>query len=82
MIDAVIHYKSSSSKRQRMPAVPRPGEYLTHGGKVWKVDSILFSTPTTTWGKGSIDVYCIQIAHARREELERQWAVWSAKHEQ
>jgi hypothetical protein len=77
MIDVQVHYKSSSSIRQRLAAVPRPGDYLTHDGKVWRIDAVVHGTPTTTWGKGSIDVYCIEVDEIRTNELEAEWSAWT-----
>jgi hypothetical protein len=83
MIDVQVHYKGSSSERHKMPAVwPRPGEYVTHDGKVWRVDAVVYNSASTTWGKEGIDVYAVQVNGDRREELERQWATWSMKEEQ
>ncbi|MGW8256002.1 MAG: hypothetical protein ACWGMZ_00800 [Thermoguttaceae bacterium] len=45
-------------------------------GKVWKIDAVVFSLPSTTRGHGKIDVYAIQVSDARRDDLESDWAAW------
>lgn len=81
MIDVEIHFKSRGSRRQRLPALPRPGDYLTNDGRLWRVDSLLFNTPSTTWGKQPVIVYAVAVAEDRRDELEQEWAFWDSPNE-
>src|SRR3972149_8781877 len=70
MIDVAIHYKSNGSIRQRLPAVPGAGSYIEHDSRLWKVDAVVYSEPTATWGRGTIDVYCIEVSEDRASELQ------------
>jgi hypothetical protein len=76
MIDTTIHYKSNGTQRHKMPCLPRPGEYLTHDGRLWRIDAVVHGTPSTTWGKGKIDVYALAVADSLRDDLEQAWATW------
>jgi hypothetical protein len=68
MINTTIHYKSNGTQRHKMPCLPRPGDYLADAARLWRVDSILFN-PTP-------QVYAVQVAEIRRDELEQSWATW------
>ncbi|MGA2059953.1 MAG: hypothetical protein ABSG67_05685 [Thermoguttaceae bacterium] len=62
MIDVELHFQGSGIQRQRLPALTHVGEYLTHAGRLWRVDAVVHSTPTATWGKGKIDVYVLAVS--------------------
>jgi hypothetical protein len=76
MLDIQLHFRGQRSENRKMPALPRQGDFLADGGRLWRVDAIVFSTPTATWGKTTTSIYCIPVGTDRQEELERSWAEW------
>jgi hypothetical protein len=81
MIDVELHFQGSGTQRQRLPALPRQGDYLTHEGKVWRCDSVVWTEASATWGHGRIDVYVLGVAADLQDALEQVWAAWSLKDE-
>ena len=77
MVDVQLHFQGNDTQRHKMPTVPRQGDYITHEGRLWRVAYVVLSEPSTTRGRGMIDLYVVQVADDRRDELERIWTEWS-----
>lgn len=65
MIDVQLHFHGTGTKRHKMPCLPRPSDYLTSDGRLWKVDSVVFAASTARWGKQPVSIYCIPVADDR-----------------
>jgi len=77
MINVSIHFHGGDSKQQRLATLPHSGDYMRHGEKIWRVAYVMHNPPTTTWGIGTIDVYCVRMADTPSKKLARAWADWS-----
>jgi hypothetical protein len=69
MIKVTIHFRASGCKQQRMTALPRQGDYLTSGGRLWRVDCVVFGP--------SPQAFVIEVANDLAEYLESRWATWT-----
>jgi hypothetical protein len=81
MIDVQLHLHGADTQRVKMPTVPAEGSYITHGGKVWRVAYVVHGENSTTWGRGRVDVYALQVAGPQCDKLTRSWVDWSTEDE-
>jgi hypothetical protein len=75
VVDCLIHFKGADARWQRLPAVPRVGDYIEHDARLWKIDAVVFRNGSTTWSRGKVDVFVLAASSECKEELEK----WSAK---
>ena len=65
-----VHYRGLSAERLDVPVVPRPGDFLDHGGRLWRVEAVLLVEGE------AVHVYLVEVAGQRAAELRRAWATW------
>ncbi len=68
MVDVQVYFHGQAGQTQRLPSVPRPGDYLDHDGKLFAVSAVVYAP--------AVQVYVVQVSDTLAVELRERWATW------
>jgi hypothetical protein len=68
VVDLALHFRGQGSESRHLPALPRPGDYLDHDGRLFFVSAVAFDQ--------TVNVYLVQVGDTLASELREQWARW------
>jgi hypothetical protein len=72
-----LHFKGAGTKTLDLPAPPVPKAHFSVDGRLYWVDSLLYSAQSTTWGKPTCNVFLRQLGDVQTAVLKQTWAEWS-----